>query len=116
MAGCEPVNVWPGAGGAAVALAEKPAILAIANHPEFSGDSDMHWKYYVFNSCSRSSHKGYSQIHPFFRPHLPPKSPPTHPVPAGAYGVNGLFFDRIGLQGLWNVREQLSKLELSGLP
>lgn len=42
---------------------------------------------FFFDSFSRPFHKGYSQIHPFFRPHFPQIHP--QPVPPHRARVDG---------------------------
>ncbi len=76
----------PGTGKTTIAMAVASPTAEIACGKEIDE--------YCFDSCSRSSHKGYSQIHPFFRPHLPPKPPPTCPTAPGASGMDGLFIDQ----------------------
>ncbi len=51
----------------------------------------------------------------FFSTPLTPKPTPNPSRLPGAGGMDRLFIEQIGLQGLWNVREQLLKVELFGL-
>ncbi len=61
------------------------------------------------DSCPRSSHKDYNQISSLFPHHFGPSRPPirAQTAPGGSYRAG--FYVRIGLQGLWDEREQLLK-------